>query len=131
MRGTAIVPIVALAACGGVAGCGSGAESEVKDVVQAYAKAITEGDGRTACALVTDELRRQAVEATGGVSCEETVEEGAAQLTAEERDMGQIDGFDRVTITKSGASVEVADFPIEFLLVQTGNGWKISTTRAR
>ena len=79
----AAAPIAALLL---FASCGGGPESEVKDTVKSYGKALAEGDGRTACGLVTDGFRDQIAEATGGRSCEDAVEAQASQLTPDQRD---------------------------------------------
>ena len=114
-----------IAALALLASCGGGPESEVKDAVKSYGKALAKGDGRTACGLVTDGFRDQIAEATGARSCEDAVEAQASQLTADQRDALNINSFNKITITRSGASAEVADMPVEVLLVETENGWKI------
>jgi hypothetical protein len=107
--------------------CGGGPESEVKDTVKSYGKALAEGDGRTACGLVTADFRDQIAERTGGQTCEEAVEAQASQLTPDQRDALNINSFNKVTFTRSGASAEIADMPVEVLLVETENGWKIDS----
>ena len=64
---------------------------------------------------------------TGGRSCEDAVEAQASRLTPDQRDALHIDSFNKVTITRSGASAEIADMPVEVLLVETETGWKIDS----
>ena len=118
---------VAIAALVLFSSCGGGPEVEVKETVQSYGKALAEGDVRKACGLVTADFRDQITETTGGRSCEEAVKAQASQLTREQRDALDINSFHNVTITRSGASAEIADMPVEVLLVETENGWKIDS----
>jgi hypothetical protein len=61
------------------------------------------------------------------VRCPENVARLPIVFEEAGRDPGSIDNFERITITKAGASVQVADFPMEFQLEKSPDGWRISS----
>ena len=126
MRRAAAVWAVALV----LAGCGGGAEDDVRGVVAAWLSALSRSDGEAACALVAAELAARAspsCEAVYGGYGEVLGERlGQAGLAVEEVVAA---GPDAVAITVDGAraraSILGAPFgPIE--LRRTDDGWRIA-----
>ena len=88
--------IVAAVAALVAAGCGGSEEDDVKHTVTDYFKAMGDGDGKRACALITPPSR----EKLGGADCAEIVSASAKKLDASDRKvMRDVDiGFTTVTI---------------------------------
>ena len=89
--------VIAAVAALVIAGCGGGSdEDDVKDAVGAYFKAMGDGDGERACALMTPPSRRR----LGGRDCAEILSTSAKQLDDSDRKvMRDVDvGFTTVTI---------------------------------
>ena len=79
-----------------LAGCGGGEETEAEagpdDAVKEFATALVEGDGETACAMLTPSEADRIASDAGGKTCEEAVETQAESLaeSAPDEDFSQV-----------------------------------------
>lgn len=140
--------VAGLVAAVTVAGCG-GSESDedkVESAVTGFFANVADGEGKTACARLTDsavkELSAAAFILQAPASCEEAVELTTKQLGDEEKKALRSARVERVTVTENKATVADNDIevdlegqssvfrnndpnPIE--LVKSGDDWKISS----
>jgi hypothetical protein len=95
----------------GVAGCSAAAQPAVETVVGQFASAVARHDGEAACALLTDDARRDAE--TFGRTC-------AAQL-AGLPDPGAVE---QVEVWSDAAQVRLAGDTV--FLLRFPDGWRVS-----
>lgn len=81
-----------------LSGCGSSDEDQVRTTLRAFFSAMAEGDGATACSLLTPSYRRGMAEATGASDCPRGVEANAESMGWEGRRAMRVSRVEQVTI---------------------------------
>jgi hypothetical protein len=133
-----------LASCGGddedSGGSGSDEEAAVLETVDSFYASVLDGDGETACGLLTDEaISKIEGSATGlaeGQSCEELVATLADLLPEEAKEQAEDPDAEVVEIGADTATVETTSFDqqqeelktgrVELDLVNEDGQWKIA-----
>jgi hypothetical protein len=101
-------------------------DPDVTATFQDYFEAVADGDGDTACGLLTEDAQSEILEEVGGGDCEEAVEQAEEELNDDQKDELRdiepeevdVDG-DRATISVEGADGEVE-------LEREDGEWRIS-----
>jgi hypothetical protein len=125
--------LLLLAGCGGDGGDSSNVQPTPRAALAAYARALKAEDGKTACSLMTPEMRKASSGMIGGrsVSCEE-----AAAMVGRAQKMLRLKPKFRAAKLKERGDVAVwkvafVDPPIWaiYTLKRSGDGWYIAKIR--
>lgn len=122
----AIVSAVALA------GCGGGAGDDAKFAVKTYVNAFVNGDGETACGLMTRSTRSQFVKRTKALTkttdCPSAIEAIRTQAGQTALDALRKVKYSDVKVQGSTAQVKLTSgkSSTTATLLKEGGGWKVS-----
>ena len=117
----------------GLAACGGDSEPAEEEqgpaeVTEQFLNALVSGDGETGCSLVSEDGLEQLEADSGGESCAEYVEAGAADLPDDAAENAEAASYEVLEETDGAATVEVSrpgDDSETFNLVQENGEWKI------
>jgi len=123
--------VVAIAFAAVLAGCGGGTDTEkAGNAVESYLAAIAQGEGTTACDLLSPTAQREAVTAARGAgvtatTCEQAVKAMSARLETRDRSLLRLATISDVTIDGDTAEARVEGGDA-VTLEKSGDAWKIS-----
>ncbi len=137
MRARSVLAVVAIGLGATIAGCGTSSDSEkAGNAVESYLAAIAQGEGTTACDLLSTKAQAEAVAAArdagfAAATCEQAVKAMSAGLETRDRSLlrlatisdvtidgdtaeARVEGGDAVTLEKSGDTWKISKLPASF-----------------
>lgn len=133
-RALALLALAAAAAAGGCGGDGgSGDEDEIRRVARDYLSGLAAGNGRRACAQMTDSARKAAVDLVTGafanapdVTCEQAVEDLSADIAPDRKQALLNPKVREVEIDGDAARVIVEGVTGSTQLTRDGDAWRVA-----
>lgn len=130
-RAGSLSAVVAIVVGLSIAGCGGSSDSEkAGNAVESYLAAIAQGEGTTACDLLSTTAQGEAVAAArsagfAAATCEQAVKAMSAGLETRDRSLLRLATISDVTIDGDTAEARVEGGDA-VTLEKTGDAWKIS-----
>jgi hypothetical protein len=116
----------ALGACGG-----ESEEDKAKSTVEDYLKAVTDGDGDSACKLVTDQTSKR-IERGGRRTCAATISSlntGSGKAVLEQFKKAKVDNV-KVNGDTATATIKIANVSQPARLRKESGDWKLDSSSA-
>jgi uncharacterized protein YgiB involved in biofilm formation len=116
-----------------VVACGGSDSDTVKDTVRSYIQAVLDGDGRTACALLTSDASKAFVDRVASTTnthdCATAFGKEAATLSSNQKAVYRSAVLQQVTVTGSDATavVRFTTTTTTIELRKVGGNWRIAT----